>query len=212
MLLIKKYLILIITFHIFTSIVYSQNTTLTIVGKKISVSETIYPVSSLIDTVTNFGEFIDPYTKEKVDTILIVKIIDPVQRAIYTVSEVVIGEFKKDTINFIYHDRKHIFSSKNVLLFFRKAGQEYILKQQAVEVYKTRDNHWACLYSTEMINKYPQIKFQKMKFKPKLFFDVSMYDDEYVKKHYPSPYYKVKKQKAYAIQGVYAEKLSALFK
>jgi hypothetical protein len=37
-----------------------------------------------------------------------------------------------------------------------------------------------------------------------------MYDDEYIKKHYPSPYYKIKKDKAIAVQGVYAEELSSL--
>jgi hypothetical protein len=205
----KKYLIILITFQLFTSIVYSQDSTLVIVGQKVSVSDIVY--NPIVDTLTNFDKIIDTYTKKEVDTIIILRIDDradnSVNKAIYKVLEVVRGEFKKDVINFTYIDRRHISSSNEILLVFHKWGQNYFLKQQPVEVYKTKDNRWACPYIAE-IDKYPQIKLQKLRFKPKLVFDVSMYDDEYIKKHYPSPYYKIKKNKAFAVQGIYAEELN----
>jgi hypothetical protein len=185
---------------------------LTVVGKRISVSAgTVYPASSLVDTVTNFGGFIDSYTKKQVDTVLIVKIIDPVKRAAYKISEVIKGEFEKDTVNFIYRDRNHVSSSKDVLLFLDKTGNSnYVLKQPPVEVYGTKDNRWASPYIVEM-DKYSRINFRKVKFKPVPVFDVGGYGDEYVKKHYPSPHYRIKKGKAFAVQGIYAEELSTLF-
>jgi hypothetical protein len=203
----KKYLMLVLIFLIFGSLVYSQKT-LIIIGEKISASIATVPISytPIFDTLTNVG-FMDPSGK-KIDTFFIVKVIAHVNRAVYKVLEVVKGDFKNDTVKFIFSDKNHVSSSKNVLLFLSKTGNHsYVLKQQPVEVYITKDNRWACPYTVE-IDKYSQIKFQKLKFKSKLVFDVSMYDDEYIKKHYPSPYYKIKKNKAFAVQGIYVDELS----
>jgi hypothetical protein len=199
----KKYLMTVTVFFIFTLVGYSQDTMLAIVGKKVSVSK--HPVTApmkidtLVNTVTDRGKIID--------TILILHMIEHITKASYKVSELICGDLKKDTVTFVFHYTDHVSSSNDMLLFLSKNDEDYILKRKPVEVYKTVNNRWACLYTTEM-DKYSQIKFQKLRFKPELAFDISMYNDEYIKKHYPSPYYKIKKYKAVAVQGIYADEFS----
>jgi hypothetical protein len=179
---------------------YSQDTMLAIIGKKVSVSTPPSSMPLIIDTLINTG-FID--RGKKIDTILIIKIIDNINKATYKVSKLIKGNFEKDTVTFIFHDRNHVSSSNDVLLLLDKNNTHYVLKKQPIEVYNDKDNRWVFLYTAET-NKYYQ-KFQKVKFKPELVFDVSMYNDEYIKKHYPSPYYKISKNKAFAVQGAYVE-------
>jgi hypothetical protein len=87
----RKYLMTFKTFFIFISVGYSQSTILTVVGKKVSVSIAKPVTTSPVDTVTF-------YTGEKVDTVITVKFIDPVDRATYKVMELISGDFKKDTL------------------------------------------------------------------------------------------------------------------
>jgi hypothetical protein len=203
-----KYLITFMTFFIFTLAGYSQSTILTIVGKKVSVSRGTPVTVPFADTVTNLG-FTNPFTGEKVDTAVVVKFIDPRYTAVYKITELISGDFDKDTICFAIRNGNLLDSSNDVLLIFGKGKTGHFLKRPPIEVYPTKDNCWASPYITEM-EPYPQLKPRKTGFKPELVFDVGMYDDEYVKKHYPSPYYKIKKDKAIAVQGVYAEELSNL--
>jgi hypothetical protein len=200
----RIYFLTLITFFNFFPVGYSQNTILAIVGEKISVSPKRSPTPLQMDTFIIDG-------KERIDTVLLLKLFDPVDIAVYKVSKLIIGDFKEDTISFVFHNRNHIASSNNVLLLLDKPNtlKHYILKKQPVEVYKTDDNRWASPYIAE-ISKHSQIKPQKIRFDPELVFDVSIYDDEYIKKHYPAPYYKIKKNKVFAVQGIYAEELAAL--
>jgi hypothetical protein len=202
----KRYLMTFMAFLVFIPVGYSQDTILTIIGEKVSAS-TDMPVQQptlMVDTLVDVG-FID-HTGKKVDTMFMVKIIDPIDSATYKVLEVIRGDLKKDTIHFIFHDKHHVASSNHVLLFLEKGDLGYILTRQPIEVYMTKDKRWASPYITEM-EKYPRMPFQKTGFNPELVFDISMYDDEYIKKHYPSPYYKIKKDKAIAVQGIYAKEL-----
>jgi hypothetical protein len=205
----KRYLMTFMAFLVFIPVGYSQDTVLTIVGKKVSAS-TDMPVQQptlMVDTLTGVG-FID-HTGKKVDTMFMVKIIDPIDSATYKVLEVIRGDFKRDTIHFIFYDKHHVASSNHVLLSLDKGDLGYVLTREPIGVYRTTDKRWASPYITEM-GKGARMPLQKIGFKPELVFDVGVYDDAYIKKHYPSPYYKIRKGKAIAVQGIYAEELRSL--
>jgi hypothetical protein len=40
-------------------------------------------------------------------------------------------------------------------------------------------------------------------FEKELSFDIGTYSDEYIKKHYPSPYFEIKENRAIAVYGHY---------
>jgi hypothetical protein len=206
----KGYLITLMTFFVFFVNGYGQDTILMIVGKKISATTDRPPIPLKIDTLFNI-----PIDGKIIDTVLILELVDPINIAVYKVLKVIDGDFREDTIKFVYHNKSHIVSLNNVLLLLHKShSSKYILKRQPVEIYKTKDNQWASPVGTYIaeIGKYPQPKPQKMRFDPKLVFDVGIYDKEYIKEHYPLPYYKIKKNKAFAVQGIYVEDLAILIK
>ena len=136
----------------------------------------------------------------------------------YKVLELVYGNFKEDTIEFIVYDHygQPGFSKyKTALLYVSNyKGQLYHEKYMYSDVYKTVDGRWAGTYESQDYNhennENTTVKPEPISFKEPVSFDLKNLDKESIKRFYPEPYFIIKKGKAYPVMGNYIQELFQL--
>jgi len=144
-------------------------------------------------------------------------------KAKYKVLENVYGDLKVDTIEFTAYDHYGIppFSEyEYVLLYLAKHdGEFYHEKYLFSPLYKTKDNQWAGIYSSDYLhpyNKNTKIRPEKIDFEPDVVRDIGeiieKYSDDEIKEWFPEPYFRIEGNKAIAEYGNYIPELIQLKK
>ncbi|MDD4921009.1 MAG: hypothetical protein PHS30_00875 [Bacteroidales bacterium] len=202
-----KYLMLLYFFcfaNIFLSAQNISEDLLVFVGKKIAITKQGSPSVSVDTFIT------------KKDTVFILKIKFQKYKATYKIEKIYCGDYSSDTISFFTYSDEPIIpilsKYENIMLFLYKENDVYYHKKKLFfDVYQTKKGEWASDYSYEDYNRPDSktftVKPEKIKFKNKLSYVISNYKEEYIKKHFPSPYYIIKKNKAIAVYGNYAPEL-----
>lgn len=184
----------------------SENRLIVFVGEKISLKEVENPKT--IDTIIHQG-----------DTIF--KISTPMDSnfvATYKVLQLIYGNYKSDTIEFVAYDHYGIpeFSKfPNVLLYIEKSKEAfYHVKYLFDAIYKTKNGHWAGGYNAYDYNQIEDedvnIKPERLKFIMPAFVNLTDRREEDIKEWFFKPYYKIKGNKAEVVWGNYAEDLFKL--
>lgn len=134
-------------------------------------------------------------------------------RAKYKVLKNVYGDYQNDIIEFDSYDHygfppfaKH----KAVLLFVSEyEGKLYHEKYQYFDVNKTEDGRWASCGDPYRFDEYHRksIKTDRLEFNEPLFFDLTEFEDKYIKAIFKEPYFKVSGSKAECLTGAYIEDL-----
>ena len=170
-----------------------------LVGKKMSVSDNLVTEEYLKSIKVDSGDFLFHEDNYRIHCKII---------------ELYYGDYKKDTITFETATIHNIKPYENLLLFLLKLrvnGEYHQIYQLPIGVYKTREKRWASPYIEDM-RRYPKLKPQKIFFEQEVSYDIGNYSVEYIKKHYPTPYYEIRENKAVAIYGIDAEDLAIAIK
>lgn len=131
----------------------------------------------------------------------------------YKLLKTIYGTVLPDTINFTAFDHYGTpkFSYyKYVMLFLSEyCGKLYHEKYQFFDVYPTKDGRWARPGDPYRYDKHWQkdIQIVKLNFKDNLSFDIEDEDEHVIKEKYPRPYFRMTKNRAFPLTGVYAEEL-----
>ncbi len=131
----------------------------------------------------------------------------------YKVLSNIYGSYSKDTIDFTTYDHygtPKFLSYKYVMLFISEhCGRLFHEKYQYFDVYPTADGRWARPGDPYRFDKkIPQtVTVQKLKFKEPVSFDISNEYMHIIKEEYPEPYFKITRNKAYPLTGVYSDVL-----
>lgn len=136
----------------------------------------------------------------------------------YKVLQQVYGSFASDTIEFVSYDHYGVpaFSKyKTVLLYVSNYNGKLIQeKYQFSDVYETKNGRWASGYRTgdykEDFNKNSTVKPEVTKFKKQISYSIKGRAKEDIADWFPSPYYKIKGNKAIVVYGNYVEELFEL--
>ena len=138
----------------------------------------------------------------------------------YRILECIYGKFEADTIDFIAYDHYGTPNFSNyqyVLLYVVDYKGKYIhSKYQYSSLFKAKDGRWAGPYShldyLHAFNKDTKIKPEIIEFKQEAAIDLSVLKKEHMDYYFPSPYYKIKNNKAFVIYGNYINELFHLKK
>ncbi|WP_285055347.1 hypothetical protein [Pedobacter ginsengisoli] len=139
-------------------------------------------------------------------------------QAKYKILENIYGDYSKDTITFMAFDHygePPFLNYKYVMLFVSEhCGQLIHEKYQYFDIYPTADGRWArpgdpYRFDT---NQPKLFKAQKLKFKENLSFDIGNEYKSVIAEKYPKPYFKITRDKAYPLTGVYSEDLFSIKK
>jgi hypothetical protein len=139
-------------------------------------------------------------------------------QAKYKILENIYGGYSKDTITFMAFDhygKPPFLDYKYVMLFVSEhCGQLIHEKYQYFDVYPTADGRWARPGDPYRFDtKQPKLfKVQKLKFKEHLSFDISNEYESVIAEKYPKPYFKITRNKAYPLTGVYSDALFSIKK
>lgn len=132
----------------------------------------------------------------------------------YKIQEMVYGSYCGDTITFTVYDhygRPQFGKFQNVLLYVSEYCNEFIhQKYQFTDVYKTTDGRWASPYhfgDYSRLDSTSKIKPEIINFEVPVEYDISRFPADQQIKFYPSPYYKIEKNKAIAVYGNYLPEL-----
>lgn len=138
---------------------------------------------------------------------------DSAFKAEYKIIQSIYGKYDKDIIEFKAYDHygyPPFAEHKNVLLFVSKHNDKYYHeKYQYFDVYKTKDGRWASCgdpYKFDDIHR-KNIKAINIEFKEPLFFDLTKFNDRYVKEVFIEPYFKLDNKKAECLMGTYVNDL-----
>jgi hypothetical protein len=145
--------------------------------------------------------------------------------AVFQVLKQLKEHLKEDTVSFFTPDD---FSTppeiayENVLLYLYKTNDGYHCLEY-MDVYKTADNNWASHYACEdyncNLNKSIDVKPEKISFEKTLSIDLDAYRskhkyikniEKHIEKHFPSPYYEIREDKAIALYGYYLDDILKL--
>jgi len=134
-------------------------------------------------------------------------------KAEYRVIQQLYGHYSLDTIRFTVYDHygRPAFSQYPYVLLFvsEYCGELYHEKYQFFEVFKTVDGRWASPGDPYRYDTYHQkgVRAQAIRFADSVAFDVSRYHENYIKRQYPAPYYKIEGSKAIPVMGAYVDDL-----
>jgi hypothetical protein len=188
-----------------------KDSLLVFVGEKIEVREIPQErVIEHIDTIIKEG---DTTYRESVSLSMDGKFL-----AKYKVLQQVYGLFSSDTIEFVAYDHygTPAFSKyKTVLLYVSNYNDVLIHeKYQFADVYKTNNGRWASGYRVgdyeHDFNKNTTIKPEPIKFEKEVSYNLKGRTKKDIAEWFPSPYYKIKGNKAIAVYGNYVEELFGL--
>jgi hypothetical protein len=183
------------------------------VGEKVEVSEVSYPsLTNSIDTLIENGD--TTYRK------LVSLNMDSKFLARYKVRQVLYGSYASDTIEFVAYDHygTPAFSKyQTVLLYVQNYNGRLVhQKYQYADVYKTKSGRWASTYKAEdykhEFNQTTTVKPEKIDFLEKVAYDIKGRGKQNIEEWFPSPFYKIKRNKAIAVYGNYVEELFELKK
>jgi hypothetical protein len=141
---------------------------------------------------------------------------DKAYKARYRVLHSVHGDYEGDTIEFEAFDHygSPAFAEyPHVLLFVIDVGGKlHHVKYQYFDVYRTRDGRWAGdgdPYKHEVLidKSRRHVNPERIAFEQIISFDLRNMDAALISKFYPAPYYRIEKQRAYALMGNYVEDL-----
>jgi hypothetical protein len=132
----------------------------------------------------------------------------------------VYGTFQADTIEFLAFDHygTPAFSKyKYVMLFVsNENGKLYHEKYQYFDVYKTKSGRWASSYKVgdyeHDYNKNTSVKPEVVDFLNQVSYNIKGRRKDDIEYLFPSPYFKIVRQKAIAVWGNYIEELFELKK
>jgi hypothetical protein len=134
---------------------------------------------------------------------------------VYKIVKLLSGKPEKDTVSCYTADEwetpPELTKYANALVFLAQLTDGYYCLYY-FDVYRTKDNRWAspsyyCKEGYEYLYKERMDKPQRVPFENELSFDISKYSDEYIKKHYPSPYFEIRENRAIAVYGHYLDDL-----
>lgn len=136
----------------------------------------------------------------------------------YKVIENIYGDYANDTIEFIIFDhngRPALDDFDTILIYLSEACNAfYHVKYQFANVYITDNGRWATPYSPYHYQNVTSssIKPEIIKFVDEISFSLDGLNEDFVKKSYPAPYYKIRDNQAIAIYGNYIEDIFEMAK
>lgn len=140
-------------------------------------------------------------------------------KAKYEVVEVVCGNYKKDTIEFIGFDHygEPAFSEFDTVMLYVSKGKNgyYHRKYQYHDVYRTIDGRWASPYDTLAywrLDSSIAIRPEKLNFARQVGFDITNQKRQWVKRQFPVPFFEITPDKAIPIYGNYIPELFEMTK
>ena len=145
-------------------------------------------------------------------------VMDSRYEAKYKILKNIYGDYAQDTITFMAYDHygePAFLAYQYAMLFVSEhCGQLIQEKYQYFDVYPTADGRWARPGDPYRFDAaQPKLfKAQKLQFKEILSFDISNEYESVVAEKYPKRYFKITRDKAYPLTGVYSEDLFSIKK
>jgi hypothetical protein len=190
-----------------------KDSLLVFVGEKIEVRE--IPKKRVVEHIDTVVKDEDTSYRKSVSVSMDYKFF-----AKYKILQQVYGSFSADTIEFVAYDHYGApsFSKyKTVLLYVSNYNDKLIHeKYQYADVYKTKNGRWASGYRVgdyeHAFNKNTTIKPEPVEFEKKVSYNLKRRTKDDIENLFPSPYYKIKRNKAIIVYGNYVEELFELKK
>lgn len=134
----------------------------------------------------------------------------------YKVLESIYGDFQKQKIEFTVADHFGVPAFSNydhVLLFVRLYGNRFHhVKYRFCDLYKTKDGRWASPYDSHLYsrswNNHSEARPEKIEFCEEVFYTISPdLSPEEIREYFPTPFFRLEENRAYAVYGNYLEEL-----